>query len=234
MTVLLTWKIGKCWKLGRAATVFWTNHPWLQQSQHFVHMVMFICCWLFPFVVCVCSFSGDFPLPWLCNGAWCGIEPRHDWDQVIINLESLKKGAPAVFHERFRRSAGRGRVMYRPLWKACERWGICYNLLGSSLLAGFLLAILDTSLQPQLPDIRWNSDGILGFGNTSIQFIGALRYRSRICHRPREVLEESQEICDAVAWPNCRNYSHGLWFVQIDLGSWWNSWFISCRIVHTE
>lgn len=26
----------------------------------------------------------------------------HDWDQVIINLESLKRGAPAVFHERFR------------------------------------------------------------------------------------------------------------------------------------
>lgn len=29
---------------------------------------------------------------------------RHDWDQVIINSDSLKKGASAVYHERFRRS----------------------------------------------------------------------------------------------------------------------------------
>eukprot|EP00435_Cladocopium_sp_Y103_P032168 s1212_g8.t1 len=31
-----------------------------------------------------------------------GLVVAHDWDQVIINLDSLKRGAPAVFHERFR------------------------------------------------------------------------------------------------------------------------------------
>ena len=49
--------------------------------------------------------------------------------------------------------------------------------------------------------IRWHFD----ICDTSLKSSSLPRYRSRICHWPREVLEESQEVRDEVAWPSLRN-----------------------------